>query len=86
MMLNVIFFARLRELMGIDKLSLTLDSEKLYTVRMVIDIICEQNDEFANYVNHENSLMIAVNQNITDVEATINANDELAFFPPVTGG
>ena len=86
MMVNVIFFARLRELMGLDKLSLELEEDKTYSVQMVMDIICKQNVEFANYVKNENKLMIAVNQNITKSETTIKAGDELAFFPPVTGG
>ena len=69
LILQVIFFARLRELVGVDKLLITLDDEKIYTVKMVMDIICEQNKAFADYVKHENSLMIAVNQNISDGES-----------------
>lgn len=31
-------------------------------------------------------LLVAVNQEYTDAEANINDGDEVAFFPPVTGG
>lgn len=86
LILNVIFFARLRELMGVDKLSLELDDDKSYTVQMVMEIICKQQNAFAEYVENENTLMIAINQTVSNVGSVVNAGDELAFFPPVTGG
>lgn len=32
------------------------------------------------------SLNIAVNQELADVNTPVNSGDEVAFFPPVTGG
>ena len=32
------------------------------------------------------NLRVAVNQQIVDFDAPIKAGDEVAFFPPVTGG
>jgi molybdopterin synthase sulfur carrier subunit len=29
---------------------------------------------------------MAVNQELVEASHTINANDEVAFFPPITGG
>ena len=31
-------------------------------------------------------LLVAVNQEYTDSKASVNDGDEVAFFPPVTGG
>ncbi|WP_069469877.1 MoaD/ThiS family protein [Candidatus Marithrix sp. Canyon 246] len=32
------------------------------------------------------NLLIAINQEYADKDAIVNAGDEVAFFPPVTGG
>ncbi|MFB0912259.1 MAG: MoaD/ThiS family protein [Glaciecola sp.] len=34
----------------------------------------------------EQDVLIAVNQTLTSASATVNDGDEIAFFPPVTGG
>ncbi len=31
-------------------------------------------------------IMVAINQQMNDVDVPISGNDEIAFFPPVTGG
>jgi len=86
LMLKVVFFARLRELVELDELSLELNPEQTYTVQNILQNLAEQYPTFNDYIEQGNRLMIAVNQEITDVEQLIHAGDELALFPPVTGG
>ena len=85
-MLKIVFFARLREIMGVDEISFELDSSKHLTVRNLITSLEGKYTEFNDYVNRGNRLLIAVNLEITDTDKELNPGDEIAIFPPVTGG
>ncbi len=85
-MLKVIFFARLREAVNMDEINFDLGNEPIKTVEDVILILTERYEDFSDYIQHNNRLMIAVNQEIVDENKEVNSGDELAFFPPVTGG
>jgi molybdopterin synthase sulfur carrier subunit len=82
-MINVLFFARLREQLGCNKITLSLANDVL-TVSDVKQAIIEQYPAWQPFF--DNSLLAAVNQHMASVDTTIKQGDEVAFFPPVTGG
>ncbi len=84
--LKVVFFARLREAVNMDEISFDLGNEPIKTVADVIQLLTVRHKDFKDYIQHNNRLMIAVNQEIVDENKEVNSGDELAFFPPVTGG
>ncbi|MDU0355155.1 MoaD/ThiS family protein [Paraglaciecola aquimarina] len=45
----------------------------------------EHHSEWAEFLQHGRAL-VAVNQEMASEECKIRDNDEVAFFPPVTGG
>jgi len=75
MSITVKFFARLREQVG--KADITLDSAS--DVQSVWDQATDGQDMPDN-------TLCAVNMEYVDVSTRVNAGDEVAFFPPVTGG
>lgn len=79
----VLFFAQLREQLNCDKVELELDGESQLT--QVIDILLERQPQWQRYLN-DSSLMMAVNQSMAQRDTHVVAGDEVAFFPPVTGG
>ncbi len=81
-MIKVLFFAQVRELVGTD--SLTLDASELATVEAVVSS-CARGDRWALALE-EGKLLAAVNQTLTSFEHPVASGDEVAFFPPVTGG
>ena len=52
---------------------------------LMAQIFLPDGQSLASYAETE-SLLLAVNQQMVDGDAPLNANDEVAFFPPVTGG
>jgi len=82
-MIKVLFFAQLRDQLGVSELS--LDSAENPTVQALLDNIAAQNEAWAKHLA-KGTLMVAVNQAISNKSATLASGDEVAFFPPVTGG
>jgi len=82
-MIKVVFFAALREQLDCHELSIS--SENLVTVddlqKHLANISEHWQKIFAN-----TALLSAVNHNMANSEQVIKSGDEVAFFPPVTGG
>ncbi|UCB55801.1 MAG: MoaD/ThiS family protein [Thiotrichales bacterium] len=77
MQLNVKFFASLSEQTGLKEV--TIDAVKAATVMDV------WNQATTNMPMPENTLC-AINMAYARPDDSINDGDEIAFFPPVTGG
>ncbi len=82
MIIKVLFFARLKEQLGESSISVELvDGSDTNTLKETLLARGEQwlalNDE---------AILMAVNQNHLSQVAILNNGDEVAFFPPVTGG
>ncbi len=82
-MIRVLFFASLRERLQCD--ALELPSEGMSTVQEVFDALLQQSPLFAETLSSPKPLM-AVNQEIAHATSPVKAGDEVAFYPPVTGG
>jgi len=82
-MIKVLFFARLREQLSTDSIEISANSVK--TTEQIRQQLAEKDELWAK-VMAADSLLVAVNQQITDWSHSVNEGDEVAFFPPVTGG
>ena len=56
------------------------------TVRLLVEWLSTRNElSLALFADHE-LIRVAVNQEIVEFDTTIKTDDEIAFFPPMTGG
>lgn len=76
-MINVLFFAQVRELVGTD--TLTLDASELPTVEAVRQQLAARGDRWALALE-EGKLLAAVNQTLTSFDHPVTSGDEVAFF------
>ncbi len=81
--IKVSFFAALREQLNCDELQLPITNA--LTVDQAKQQIIALNPTWEAALSNE-SLFTAVNHDIVESDFIINPSDELAFFPPVTGG
>ncbi|SDJ90000.1 molybdopterin converting factor subunit 1 [Microbulbifer yueqingensis] len=81
-MIKVLFFARLRQQLGMGELRLEDFSG---TVRSLCAVLCERYPQWREHLD-DDAIRVAVNQELADSDASVAAGDEVAFFPPVTGG
>ncbi len=84
-MLHIVFFARVKEQLGCAKLELEWDSARS-TVEDLKEHLCARNNDEWREVLSEENIICAVNHTVVSGETTLRDNDEVAFFPPVTGG
>ena len=82
-MIKVLFFAQLRDQLGVSEL--TLNSDENPNVQVLLNNL-KATDERWERLLSKATLMVAVNQTISNKTATLDSGDEVAFFPPVTGG
>ena len=83
-MINVSFFAPVRELLGTAKLSVDA-SEQTQTAEALRAMLATTDEKWAKVLTSD-KLLVAVNQTMSQWDAPIKDGDEVAFFPPVTGG
>ena len=81
-MINIRFFAILREQLGVDSLHYEYTNEQ--TVADIKQKLIEQGEPWTMLADED--VLIAVNKTLSSETIAINDGDEIAFFPPVTGG
>lgn len=81
-MINIRFFAQLRERLDCEALQWPLAGAT--TVGQVQQQLTEQQGKWLAL--QEGDLLCALNHTIVGRDTPVQAGDELAFFPPVTGG
>ena len=81
-MINIRFFAFLRERLGTDTLDYEFTDEK--TVLDIKKKLIARGEPWTLLA--EQDVLIAVNQTLTSESSSVSDGDEIAFFPPVTGG
>ncbi|RJT20025.1 molybdopterin synthase sulfur carrier subunit [Buttiauxella izardii] len=81
-MINVLFFAQVRELVDCDRLQLDATFNDVEQLRAEL---ATKSDRWALALE-SGKLLAAVNQTLVSFDHPVSDGDEVAFFPPVTGG
>ena len=81
-MINIRFFAFLRERLDTDTLDYEFTDEK--TVSDIKQKLIARGEPWTLLA--EQDVLIALNQTLTSESSLVSDGDEIAFFPPVTGG
>ncbi|MBN1569951.1 MAG: molybdopterin converting factor subunit 1 [Acidobacteria bacterium] len=81
MSIRILFFASLADISGVREMK--VDASGLTDLRSVFDKFAK---DFPLLENHRTSVHIAVNSEFARPETPVHDGDEIAFFPPVSGG
>ncbi|MDA3808129.1 MAG: molybdopterin converting factor subunit 1 [Thiomicrorhabdus sp.] len=82
-MVNILYFASFREALGQADEQLPAQYP---TVDALISELALRGDQWKQALLDNANLQIAVNHDVASRETAIKSGDEVAFFPPVTGG
>lgn len=83
--MRVLYFAWLREKAGVSEETIT-PPQTVATVADLIEWQRHRGDGFGEAFADASVVKVAVNQEHVGLDHPVSAGDEVAFFPPVTGG
>ena len=84
-MIQLVFLARLRERFGVSREVFAL-SPDIATVSELLASLRDRGGAFAEELAPTRAFRVAVNQEVVALDHPVSAGDEVAIFPPVTGG
>jgi molybdopterin synthase sulfur carrier subunit len=82
-MAKILYFARLGEQLNTASEELSLD--EMSTVRQLVEHLHQRGEPWSSEFE-SGKVLVAINQEMSGFDGAICDNDEIAFFPPVTGG
>jgi molybdopterin synthase sulfur carrier subunit len=84
-MVTILYFARLREALGTGSEQIALP-ENVATIESLRQTLIRRGGAWAHELAPSRNVRMAVNQDMANADTPVNDGDEIAFFPPVTGG
>lgn len=83
-MIKVLYFAAIREQLGTGQEEVAADG--IANVAQLLDRLRSRDEAHAAVLAEERRVLVAVNQDYADGTRPVADGDEVALFPPVTGG
>ena len=84
-MASILYFASLSETLALKSEQIALPDD-CQRVSDLVALLCARGEPFASTFDGSTRILVAINQEMSAVDADITNQDEIAFFPPVTGG
>ncbi len=81
--MDVLYFAWVRERIGLPKERVDTDAA---TVRDLVAELAAREERYAAAFADLSALRVALDQELSDFDASLAGVREVAFFPPMTGG
>ena len=83
--MKILYFAKLRQVIGRGQDELEIPAS-VTTVQGLIDYLKSTDEGIAAAFADLRTLKVAINQSHSTLDASLLGANEVAFFPPVTGG
>ena len=83
--MKILYFSWLREKIGTESEEIKV-SEKISDVNELVEYLKKSSEKHSIAFQNIKSIKVAVNKEFANFNTKIQDKDEIAFFPPVTGG
>lgn len=83
--INILYFASLSEQLDCKQETFDLSNESVVKVADLRTALSKRGDSWESALQ-ANTTLCAVNKTVANDSTPLHARDEVAFFPPVTGG
>ena len=83
--MNIKYFSWVRDQIGLEEEIIELDP-KVNSVKDLISKLIKNSEKHSKALSDTSLIRCAVNMEVVNLDHKINNEDEIAFFPPMTGG
>lgn len=83
--MKILYFSWVKDKIGKNEEVINI-SEEINTVLDLINLLVEKNNDYKKAFDNLESLKVSINMQVASFDDKIQNQDEVAFFPPMTGG
>jgi sulfur-carrier protein len=83
--MQLLYFGWVRMRIGKDREQIELP-EDVTSVRDLVESLKRRGGAYEHALGDSSMVRVAVNQELVDMDAAVAGGDEVALFPPMTGG
>ena len=83
--MKILYFSWIKDGVGKNQEDINIDNN-IKTISDLINYLITINDDYKKIFSDLSSIRFSKNMNLVDINENIKNEDEIAFFPPMTGG
>ena len=83
--MKILYFSWIKDKLGKSHEEMQLN-DNIKTVNDLIKLLKKNNENYEDVFKDTSSIKVSINMETAEFEDSIHDNDEVAFFPPMTGG
>ena len=83
--MKILYFAWLRQRIGVGEEVIKVP-EGVTDVRTLVEWLRQRGPKYTEALADIEAFCVAVNQEFGDMDTVLEGDEEIAFFPPMTGG
>ena len=83
--MKILYFSWIKDKVGTNFEEIEITSE-VNTISQLIIFLTKKSDNYKEAFSDLDSIKYSINMQTANIDAKIKNDDEIAFFPPMTGG
>jgi molybdopterin synthase sulfur carrier subunit len=83
--MKILYFSWIKDGIGKNQEDITIN-KNIKTVSDLINFLITINEDYKKVFSDVSSIRFSKNMNLVNINENIKNEDEIAFFPPMTGG
>ncbi len=83
--MKILYFSWIKDGIGKNQEEINLN-DNIKTISDLIDFLIKIDQNYEKVFNDISAIRFSKNMNVVNIDENISNDDEIAFFPPMTGG